>query len=184
MKKIPLTLCLLICAVLAASLLFSVVALVGAKSNAAALLELADELEARADQLEAQNHSLKVQLSSLVSDSDTEFCSLIVDSWSAEKGVLTIGAFAQAVLPENVTPSAQIELWHNNALVASHPVSLAAGEAEGYLEADADVAFHIPDISTGEELQLWLIVSTDSKTLFFCGSGWYLEDGQLMLITG
>ena len=81
--------------------------------------------------------------------------------------------------------SARLELWKGDAVYSSQPVTLNATEADTVFEANLSTSFRIPELSSGEELQLWLMVEPEgSEALFACAAGWYLENGELMIITG
>ena len=198
MKKNTLTLTLILCAVLAAALLLTGISLT--KANAA--LEDAQaqiqSLTAQVQALEQQNQSLQAQPDSQSTtaspiqtqttpvDTTDFYCTLVIDDWTVQNGILAVDAFAQAYLDERIKFSAQLELWRGDAVLEAQEVLLDLGEAEGMFEADiVGAAFSLPEITVGEELQLWLMVKpSGSNALFSCGAGWYLEDGQLMLITG
>ena len=194
MKKKAYTISLIVCVVLAAVQLLSVIAFVSAKSEAAALEEQIQMLEDQNQQLTALNQTLQAQLDAKSSTAQTEvtpvdaenfYCTLAVDSWEVKDGKLTADTFAQAVLSRDANFSAQIELWRGDAVLASQDVMLDIGEADGVFESDVKVTFQIPEIEADEELQLWLMVKpVGSDAIFACGAGWYLEDGVLMLITG
>lgn len=198
MNKKTNTIFLIVCAVLAVALLLSVTALTSAKSEAKAATEQVRTLIERVQALEEHNQTLQAQLDakSTVLDipqiesapvnTDDFYCTLAIDAWSAKNGILAVDAFAQAVLAEGVNFTAQLELWRGDAVLESQEILLDIGEAEGIFEADiTGAAFQLPEIDAEEELQLWLMVKpSGSEALFTCGAGWYLEEGQLMLITG
>lgn len=187
MKTKTSTFFLIICALLSAALLLSVISLISAKSEVkeleAEIFELAEENQ----QLTLLNQALQTQLNgqSTASPDGEFFCALSVDDWSQKNGTLTVDAFAQAYLPADAESSAQIELWLGSAVIATQPITLDAGGEDGLFETEISLSFQVPEIGADEELQLWLIVeSTGCNTLFTCGAGWYLEDGQLMIIAG
>ena len=187
MKTKRTTIFLIICALLCAALLFSVVSLISAKSEVkeleAEILALAEEKQ----QLVLLNQLLQTQMSGQTGGSpDGDFyCALSIDDWSQKNGTLTVDAFAEAFLPVGSTATGRIELWRGSAVIASQPVALTASEVDGAFEAEASLSFNIPALEAEEELELWLIVeSPDINTLFTCGAGWYAENGQLMIIAG
>lgn len=191
MKKASPNILLILCIVLAAALLLSVGALISAKAEAKAATEQLQILSDRLQTLETENATLRLQQGFLDSvwtpvEGESDYhCTLMVESWSVENTTLSVSTFAQAVLAPDAVCSAQLELRLGNTVIASQPIDLNAGEAEGIFEADTAVSFSIPEISADEELQLWLIVeSAGSDTLYACGAGWYQEDGHLLLITG
>ncbi len=176
--------------ILAVAMLLSVGALIAARSEITALTE-------QVRMLEEENRALRLQVSyenalwvpiqtePEAADEDAFYCTLVVDSWEIEDDVLTVHTFAQAALAEGTKFTTRIELWHGDAVVESRPVTLDIGEADGIFEADVSLSFPVPQIDANEELQLWLTVKPAGGTeLFACGAGWYLENGQLLLITG
>lgn len=177
---------LIICVLLSAALLLSVVFLISAKSDVkeleAEILALTEENQ----QLSLLNQALHTQLNDRVGVVDGEhFCELSVDDWSQENGALNVSIWAQASLPAGVQPNARIEMWRGSDVIANQPITLAAGEIDGIFEAVSTLSFQIPAIEPSEELELWLIVEAPGcNTLFTCGAGWYQEDGQLMIIAG
>ena len=195
MKKNGLLFSLIACVLLAAALLLSVTALIAAKSEAKAASEQVQALTGQIQTLEEQNQALRLQLSyqnatwfpteELPAYGEAYDCTLMVDGWEKEGGTLKVSVFAQAFLEEDVPFTARLELRRGDAVLESQPVTLDTGEAAGSFEAEVTVSFSMPEIGADEELQLWLAVqSAGSDPLFACGAGWYLEDGQLMLITG
>ena len=181
MKKNTLTICLIIFVILAAALLLSVVGLVSAKSEVNALNDLIQTLEKENEALKAQMLANPVQVGS----TDESYCTLMVDTWTKDADTLTVVSFAQAILPENTTFSAQMELRVDSVVVASQPVILNPGEADGIFEANVSASFQTPEIGANEQLQLWLVVEpTGYDALSACGADWYVENGQLMLIAG
>ena len=176
---------LTVCALFSVALLVSVLFLVDAKADVKELEADVVALAEENQQLTLLNQALQTQLNSYVvgtPDSDL-YCVLNVDDWSQKNGNLTVDAFAQAFLPAGTVPTARIELWRGSDVIATEPVTLSA--VDGAFEAEASLSFKIPAIEAEEELELWLIVESDSfNTLFTCGAGWYAENGQLMIIAG
>lgn len=195
MKKNTLTITLILCAVLAAALLLTGISLVKAKAEVKDAQAQIQSLTAQVQALEQRNQSLQARPATATSPVQTEitpinpedfYCTLVIDNWTVQNGILAVDAFAQAYLDENIKFSAQIELWRGDTVLETQEVLLDIGEAEGMFEADiVGAAFTLPEITAGEELQLWLMVKpSGNDALFCCGAGWYLEDGQLLLITG
>lgn len=187
MKTKRTTFFLIVCAVLAAALLLSVIFLISAKSDVKELKAEVLALTEENQQLASLNQALQTQLNNQISGSvDSElYCVLSVDDWSQKNDTLTIEAFSQAFLPFDAQPTARIELWHGSDVIATQPVTLAVGEVDGSFEGASSLSFQIPALEADEELELWLIVeSADYDTLFTCGAGWYSEGGQLMIIAG
>ena len=198
MKKNALTITLILCAVLAAALLLTGISLVTAKAEIKDAQAQIQFLTAQVQALEQQNQSLQaqpdnqttavppVQTQTSTVDAEDFYCTLVIDDWTVQNGILAVDAFAQAYLDTNIKSTAQIELWRGDAVLETQEILLDIGEAEGMFEADiVGAAFTLPEITAGEELQLWLMVKpSGSDALFSCGAGWYLEDGQLMIITG
>lgn len=175
MKKKTFTTSQIICILLVAALVLSVVALICAESKNTDLKEDDQALQTQPEDIPIQEEVLPAE----------SYCTLVIDTWSAKDGILTIGTFAQAVLSENVGASARLEFWKDEAVLSSQPITLEPGEAAGVYEADVTAQFEIPEITTADDLQLWLVVELENgQVLDSCGAGWYLEDEQLMLITG
>ena len=176
----------IICALLSAALLLSVIGFISAKSEVKELEEEVLALLEEKQQLSALNQTLQNQLNIQNSSLDGDFyCELVVNNWSQENGDLIIDASAQASLPVGTAPSGRIELWRGSAVIESVPVTLNAGQTDGIFEADVSLTFDIPAIESDEELELWLIVeSGEINDLFTCGAGWYLEGNELMIIAG
>ena len=183
MKKKSLTICLIVCAVLAAALLLSVVALASSKPDPSAP---ENEEQVLQDQpLPEQPDAPTGQIEFIPIVPEESYCTLVIDTWSVEDGILTASTFLQAVMSESSDFTARVELLNGDVVLAAHPVTLDAGEAGGIYEADVTVQFEIPELSAEDELQLWLVVEpAGGDALYYCGADWYLEDGTLMLITG
>ena len=175
MKTKKITILSIVCILLAAVLALSVFALVSSKAQITAL--------------EEENHALKAQIENMSVTHDFLpedcYCTLVVADWSVNGNALTATTFAQAVLPDPAISDARIELRRGEAVLDSLTIKFGDGDAVGIYEVDASVEFDLPDISEGEELQLWLVVESESAgVLESCGGGWYLENGEWMLITG
>lgn len=165
----------IVCLLLAAALALSVFALVAAKKQVAAL--------------EEENHALKAQIENMSVTYDwlpeETYCTLVVADWSVSGNVLTANTFAQAVLADPAVSDARIELRRGETVLDSQSVTFGSGDAPGIYEVDASVTFDFPEIGADEELQLWLVVESESAGLLdSCGGGWYHENGEWMLITG
>jgi len=187
MKTKKTTIFLIVCVLLSAALLLSVISLVNTKSDVKELEAEVLELAEANQQLSLLNQALQAQLSGeIVGSSEGEFyCALSVDDWSQKKSVLTVDAFAQAFLPADAQPTGRIELWRGSTVVDNQPLTLTANAVDGSFEAEVSLTFDIPALEPGEEMELWLIVETPGhNTLFTCGAGWYSEAGQLMIIAG
>lgn len=190
--KIPQILCI----VLAAALLLSLLALVSAKSDATQLEEQVRMLNEHIQTLELQNQAMQTQLeaSGIFEDpmdfddmeEDGDYSTLTIDSWLAADGKLTVSGYVYVGMFSDTLSGAQLELWRGDAVLHSIPLTLEIGEAEDVYEGELiDVSFAIPEIGSDEELQLWLVVEpANGNPVFTCGAGWYLENGRLMLITG
>lgn len=175
MKTKKITMLSIVCILLAAVLALSVFALVSSKSKINAL--------------EEENHALKAQIENMSVYQDwlpeDSYCALVVADWSVNGNVLTADTFAQAVLSDPVIYDARIELRRGEAVLDSMSITFGSGDAIGIYEADTSVKFDFPEISADEELQLWLVVESEGAGLLdSCGGGWYLENGEWMLITG
>lgn len=177
---------IVISVILAVAVLLSAGALIAARNEIA-------ELSTQMQVLQEENQALRLQISyenafwtPIQTEADREYyCTLVVDRWGIEDDNLTVHTFAQAALEESIKFTARLELRNGNTIVSSQPITLDIGEADGIFEADVSATFQIPEISENEELQLWLAVEPAGGTeLFACGAGWYLENGQLLLISG
>jgi len=182
---------LIVCAVLAVALVVSLLMLGSARKDAAELEAQILKLTKENDELDNLNQALRLQLDSLYLGGSANpyfeeaYCALLVDEWTAEDGTLQFDAFAQVFLTAPAAFSARLELWKGDAVYSSQPVTLNATEADTVFEANLSTSFRIPELSSGEELQLWLMVEPEgSDALFACAAGWYLENGELMIITG
>ena len=175
MKTKTNALLVIVCILMAVVLALSVFALASAKSTINAL--------------EEENHALKAQIENMSVAQDwlneEAYCTLVVADWSVHNGVLTANTFAQAILPDAAISDARIELRKGETVLDSQSISFGSGDAIGIYEVDASVQFDFPEIGADEELQLWLIVDSESAGLLeTCGGGWYPENGEWMLITG
>ena len=176
MKQKSLKITLIICAVLAAVLLLAIVLISAKPENAVH----GDGNET----LNPQQNSSSVHHGS-PAFTDRDYCTLAIDKWGEENGILTIDVFAQAVITGDVTASARIELWKNDDVLAAHPVTLGDGEAANVYESEVSVQFEIPEMNTEDELQLWFIVElSDDTVLFSSDASFYLENGELMIMAG
>ena len=188
MQKKVFTISLLLCVILAAALLLSVVSLVSARSEIAALTEQVHALEEQNQQLRTQMVAAEppIQTDITATDLTSYYCTLTVDSWSIEGNTLTVSALAYANLPGCTKANAQLELWLGSTVLQGSSVTLDIGEADGVFEAEiTNASFTIPEISSDEELHLWLTVEPmNNQPVFVCGASWYTENGQLMLIAG
>lgn len=179
---------LLLLAALSVSLFF----LYDTKSDLAVLqaqlLELTDE-NARLNNL---NYALQLQLDNqFLQDSgastyvEEDYCALMIAQWSAQDGILSFDAQAEVFLTTPAEITARLELWRGDAVYDSQPVTLTKADSDTAYQTALTASFQLPQIAEGEELQLWLMVETDTgKMLFACAAGWYLENGQLAMITG
>jgi len=158
--------------------------------------------------LRQENANLKAQLSSLqdsashpaptmavpqtiLVDVKNSYCNLIIDHWESDQENLNIvTAYAQAIVSSNA-PSAQAErarlvLKLNGQELSSVEITLAPGESSESLESDVkNISFSIPNLSTGDELELWLVVTLPGNiAISGYGASWYREGGMLHLISG
>ena len=172
----------IVCILLAAVLALSVFALVSTRNQLIAL-------EAENAALEEEIHALKAQIENMsIAPNwlpEEAYCTLVVANWSVADNVLTADTFAEAVLPDSAVSDACVELRRGDTVLASQPVTFSNGDAVGIYEADVSIRFDLPEIGADEELQLWLVVDSEVTGLLdSCGGGWYLENGEWMLITG
>lgn len=173
----------ILCIVLAAALLLSVIGLISANAKVAALEEEVQTLNAHVQALEMQ---LSVQDFLTDQGADVDYATLSIESWDVDGENLTVSGYAFVGLFSDSIIGAQLELRRGEILLQSIPLMLELGEAENVYEAAiADTSFRIPELNSEEELQLWLVVTpTSSAPLSAYGAGWYVEDGSLMLIAG
>lgn len=158
--------------------------------------------------LRQENAELKAQVSSLqdaasqlaptlavpqtiLVDVPNSYCNLIIDHWESDQGNLNIvTAYAQAIVTSNA-PSATAEgarlvLKLNGEELSAAEITLNPGESSESLESDVkNISFSIPDLSAGDELELWLEVTLPGNITISCyGTSWYQEGGRLYLISG
>lgn len=188
-RNLPLViLCILLLAALAASLFFLHAARADLEVLQVQLLELTEENA----QLSNLNYTLQLQLDNqFLEDSgassyvEEDYCALMIAQWSAQNGVLTFDAQAEVFLTAPSEITARLELWRGDAVYDSQPITLTKADSDTAYQTALTASFQLPQIAEGEELQLWLMVETDTgKMLFACAAGWYLENGQLAMITG
>ena len=181
----------ILCLVLAAGLLVVTILFLSARKDVklleAELLKVSEEKEAA----ENLNQALRLQLDSYFLTGTTgsfveeDYCALLVDSWSEKDGVLSVDTLAQVFLTQPVSFTAKLELWRGESVFASREVSLNETEAETIFEAELSTTFEIPAISDGEELQLCLMIEPAEGDPFFAyAAAWYLENGELAIVTG
>lgn len=177
-----------ICILLIAALVVSFLQLKSVKGDVKELEKQVKELAEENQQLSSINLALQLQVDSLTAspaDLPDSYCSLFVDSWSVKNNMLTVDGLAQAVFLDHTNFTAKIEIWKDNEVLSSQNISLTTGGADAVYEGAVSVKFEIPQIEAGEELELWLMVAPENGTpLFSCGAGWYLENGQMMIIAG
>ena len=179
---------LLLLAALSVSLFF----LYDTKSDLAVLQTQIQELTDENAQLSNLNYALQLQLDNqFLQDSgastyvEEDYCALMIAQWSAQDGILSFDAQAEVFLTTPAEITARLELWRGDAVYDSQPVTLTKADSDTAWQTALSASFQIPPIAEGEELQLWLMVETDDgNTLFACAAGWYLENGQLAMITG
>lgn len=188
MKTKTLKISQILCIVLAAALLLTVVLLIGAKSEVSDLEKEVQALNEQVQSLHAQlnSHSVSVVPGTDNVEEDGDYSTFIIDYWAANDGMLTVSSSVYVGMFSDELSGARVELWRGDAVVQSIPLALAEGEAEDVYEAVlTDVTFTIPQIDSTEELQLWLVVeSANGNPVFTCGAGWYLEGDELMLVSG
>lgn len=174
-KNIP-SLLALICALL--TLAVSLVCLVSLKNTN-------EELSARIAGVEAQVAQLRAQLENTAVELPGLSCSLLVDSWSADGGVLTADLFAVARLEAGLTVSqAQLYLFCGEQLQI-RDIEMDSGEGENCFEANLPgTVFELPAMESGDELTLELAVTCTGGQIIHARVSWYLEDGQLLLVSG
>ena len=177
-KNIP-SLLALICALL--TLAVSLFCLVSLKNTK-------EELSARIAGLETQVARLgeEVENSTPVPEEVPGLsCSLLVDRWSAGGGALTADLFAVARLEAGLTVSrAQLYLICGEQLQI-RDIEMNSGEGEDCFEADLPgTVFELPGMEEGDELVLELAVTCTGGQNIHARVSWYLEEGQLLLVSG
>lgn len=179
--------CILLALALVVSLFFLLRARSDVKELEEALLELTEE-KAATDNL---NEALRIQLDSYFlgvpngAYLEEDYCSLLVDDWSENNGKLNVDTFAQVFFAVPTDFSAKLELRHGDTVISSQNVTLNPTEADTVFEAGLSTSFDVPDLSSGEELQLCLMIEPANGNSFFAyAAGWLLEDGNLVIITG
>lgn len=187
---------LIFCLVLAVALLGSVLLLVSAKRDVKILEGQIEKLASENDALNNLNEALRIQLDEMFlgqspasSGASTyveeDYCSLLVDDWSVKGDRLSVDALAEVYLTAPAEITAKLELWRGDAVYAEQPVTLSKTEVPTAFEETLSVSFQLPSITEGEELQLWLKVEpAGGSALFACAAGWYLDNGELAMITG
>ena len=190
MKKKRFKILSIVCLLLSVSLVVTIVSLGAAKSDVALLEAQVAELGEKNKQLEELTQSLRNQLTVAALPHSGDFpaesyCTLYVDNWSVSGDVLNIDAYAQAFLTSPMSFTSKIEIWKDDTVLISRSIVLEPGESSSVYEAAASVQFDLPQLAEGEEIELWLMVAPTAGTpLFSCAAGWYLDNGQLMLIAG
>ena len=159
--------------------------------------------------LRQENARLKAQLTSLqiaatqptptiantpptiLVDVKNSYCNLVIDHWESDQENLNIvTAYAQAIVvsdaPSATIESAELVLKLNGEETSTAEITLSPGEASESLEADVkNISFSIPQLSTVDELELWLKVTLPGNLTLQCyGASWYQEGGMLHLISG
>ena len=122
------------------------------------------------------------------------YCHLMVEDWKFEGNTLTVNsAFFQAMLPllsqdgSAVTAQkAELVLMHNGQEVSRQELTLAAGEAEGTLEAPiSGIAFTVPALEDDHQLDLVLEISLSAGDPLRNNScSWYYNSGELTMVVG
>lgn len=151
------------------------------------------ELENQVAYLTEQQALLRAQLDSVAESNTAQpdaghqeaYCNLYVNDWAVTGGELVVSAFAQAVVPGG-TGQARLELKWNGTTVDAKELAMYPGEAGDSLEAEpAGMTFPIPQMDAEDELELWMVITlADGSDISAVGAGWYVEDGQLCLISG
>ena len=124
-------------------------------------------------------------------DVPNSYCNLIVDHWEADQSNLNIvTAYAQAIITSNAPSAtadrARLVLKLNDQELSTAEITLNPGESSESLEADVkNISFSIPNLSTSDELSLWLEVILPGNITINCyGASWYRDGDMLYLISG
>lgn len=183
MKKNPLSILAVICALLA---------LVAALANLVALGRINEELTARLNTLQSQMDELRrdpEEMQGAMTTPEEEdmeaWCNLVVDDWSATESTLTADIFAVAQLEDALTVSqAQLQLICGEQSQV-RDIEMRPGEGSDSYEANLPgFVFDLPEMEDGDELTLELIVTFTGARNIHARVHWYLEDGSLYLVSG
>lgn len=151
------------------------------------------ELKLQLDALQASQSqtSSMVGVQTVLVDVKNSYCNLVIDHWeSDEKNLNIVTAYAQAIVASNAptatAESARIVLKLNGKVLSTSEITLISGESSESLETDVkNISFSIPDLSSSDELELWLEVMLPGNiTLSGYGASWYRQGGTLNLISG
>lgn len=129
-----------------------------------------------------------------LADSLYGYANLMVDDWTEQGRMLTVTeGFVEVQTPlltaEGTVPTieqARLVLWLGDVEVASRPVQMEPGEADGVYVADLkELSFEIPEMDGDGELTLWTEAKlSNGKTMMVYAVSWIARDGQLYLVTG
>ena len=176
MKKNLTSVAALVCALL--TLIIALFCLVTMQRTSEELSSRIAALEAQVAQLRNQTEPSDVQLPDIS-------CNLLVDSWTADEGILTTDLFAVAQLEEGMTVSqAQLCLICGDQTQV-RDIEMQPGEGENSFEANLPgFVFDLPEPESGNELILELITTCTGGRTIHARVNWYFEDGMLELVSG
>ena len=143
------------------------------------------ELAGRVAALEARIGNLENSAASLEEELSNASCNLLVDGWTADESTLTADIFAVAQLEEGLEAS-QAQLYLScGGQAQTRDIEMLPGEGENCFEANLPgIAFDLPAMEEGDELTLELIVTFTGGRNIHARVSWYLEDGELVLVSG
>ena len=159
------------------------------------LEEQVNLLQDRVAALEAENELLKQQLDTSAGDVPGKFseadptAELILFDWTLPEDLLALdGAFARVKsLGEGVTvESCSLILFKNGEALEASSLTLLPGEAVDSYELEmGPLAYHLPELSEGDILELGLeVLLSDGQVLTAWGGSWDFLDGVLVMIAG
>ena len=165
MKKNLTSVAALVCALL--TLIIALFCLVAMRRTSEELSSRIAALEAQVAQLRNQTEPSDVQLPDIS-------CNLLVDSWTADEGILTTDLFAVAQLYLICGDQTQVR-----------DIEMQPGEGENSFEANLPgFVFDLPEPESGDELILELITTYTGGRTIHARVNWYFEDGMLELVSG
>lgn len=183
------TLLTLVCSV--CSLILSLMAFIRA-DNTATVVDLKNQniqLQSQIDKLTARMGSATESSTYGISDA---YCNLLVEQFHEESVNLILDkAYVVLQMPQATTDCltvrrAELVLMMDGSEMYQQDITLQEGEGEGGYEAVLEsVSLPLPEMT--EENQLDLVVEitfSDGQSLRSPSAGWYVEDGELLLVAG
>lgn len=127
-----------------------------------------------------------------LADALTAYCNLVVGEWFVREDMLTLEAcYAHVHTPQlgsdSVTcASARILLKHGDTILDEVSVSPTPDEEIGSYSCEiTDLIFALPDLTQGEQVDLWLEATlSDGQVLTTCAATWYAMPGGFSMAAG